>query len=90
LFRAFQAETKIAPPRLKIPYAAARMVGRLQRWRAELFGVEPELTDEIVRIYAREWAYSSARAQAELGYRITPLESGVAKTTSWLRERGLL
>jgi farnesol dehydrogenase len=90
LFRAFQAETKIPPPRLKIPYAAARMVGRLQRWRAELFGVEPELTDEIVRIYAHEWAYSSARAQAELGYRITPLESGIAKTTSWLRERGLL
>jgi farnesol dehydrogenase len=90
LFAAFQAETGIAPPKLKIPYGVARIVGRLQRWRAELFGVEPELTDEVVRIYAHEWAYSSARAEAELGYRVTPLREGIAKTVAWLRERGVL
>ncbi len=90
LFVAFQAETGIAPPKIKIPYAVARLVGRLQRWRAELFGVEPELTDEVVRIYAREWAYSSARAEADLGYRVTPLAQGVAKTAAWLRASGLL
>jgi nucleoside-diphosphate-sugar epimerase len=90
LFAAFQAETGIAPPTRKIPYAVARMVGRFQRWRAELFGVEPELTDEIVRIYAHEWAYSSARAEAELGYSVTPLRDGVARTVAWLRERGAL
>ena len=90
LFAAFQVETGIAPPELKIPYAVARIVGRLQRWRAELFGVEPELTDEVVRIYAHEWMYSSARAETELGYRITPLTEGVAKTVAWLRGRGAL
>jgi farnesol dehydrogenase len=90
LFAAFQAETGIAPPKLKIPYVVARFAGRLERWRAELFGIEPELTDEIVRIYAHEWTYSSARAEAELGYRITPFREGVAKTVAWLRERGAL
>jgi farnesol dehydrogenase len=90
LFQAFQAATGIAPPKLKIPYGVARMVGRFQRWGAELLGVEPELTDEVVRIYAREWAYTSKRAEAELGYRITPLEVGVAKTVSWLREHGAI
>jgi farnesol dehydrogenase len=90
LFAAFESATGIGAPKLKIPYGVARAVGRLQRWRAELFGVEPELTDEIVRIYAHEWAYSSARAEAELGYRITPLREGVATTVAWLRERGLL
>jgi len=90
LFAAFQAETGIAPPKIKIPYAVARIAGRLQRWRAELFGVPPELTDEVVRIYAHEWAYSSARAEAELGYRITPLREGVAQTVAWLCERGML
>jgi farnesol dehydrogenase len=90
LFAAFEAETGIAAPRMKIPYAAARLAGRLQRWRAELLGVEPELTDEVVRIYAHEWAYSSARAEAELHYRVTPLREGVARTVAWLRERGLL
>jgi NAD+-dependent farnesol dehydrogenase len=90
LFGAFQAETGIAPPRREIPYAVARLAGRLQRWRAELFGIEPELTDEIVRIYAHEWTYSSARAEAELGYHVTPLREGIAKTVAWLRERGAL
>ncbi len=90
IFVAFQDETGIAPPKLKIPYAIAGLVGRLERWRAELFGIEPEVTDEVVRIYACEWAYSSARAEAELGYRITPLRVGVAKTVAWLRERGAL
>jgi len=90
LFAAFEAETGIAPPKMKIPYALARFAGRLERWRAELFGVEPEVTDEIVRIYAHEWAYSSARAEAELGYAITPLRDGIAKTVAWLREYGAL
>jgi dihydroflavonol-4-reductase len=90
LFAAFQAETGIAPPKLKIPYAVARFAGRLERWRAEVFGIEPELTDEIVRIYAHDWMYSSARAEAELGYRTTPLADGVAKTVAWLRELGAL
>ncbi len=90
LFAAFQKETGIAPPRIKIPYAVARMVGRFQRWRAEIFGVEPELTDEVVRIYAREWSYSSDRAIRELSYHTTPLEEGVAKTVAWLRAQGEL
>jgi farnesol dehydrogenase len=87
LFAIFEAETGIAPPKRKIPYAAARLVGRLQRWRAEMFGIEPELTDEIVRIYAREWAYSSKRAERDLGYHVTTLEAGIAKTVAWLREK---
>ena len=90
LFAAFEAETGIAPPKRKIPYAIARIAGRLQRWRAELFDVEPELTDQVVRIYAHEWAYTSARAEAELGYRVTPLREGIARTVAWMRERGLL
>jgi farnesol dehydrogenase len=90
LFAEFQAATGIKAPRVKIPYVAARAVGRLQRWRADLFGIEPELTDEIVRIYAHEWAYSSARAESELGYHVTPLREGIAKTVAWLRASGLL
>jgi farnesol dehydrogenase len=90
LFAAFEAATGIAPPKRKIPYAVAGIIGKLQRWRAELFGVEPELTDEIVRIYAREWAYSSKKAERELGYHVTPLAEGIAKTAAWLRERGEL
>jgi nucleoside-diphosphate-sugar epimerase len=70
----------------KIPYALAHMVGRWQRIRARLTGKEPELTDEEVRIYRREWAYSSQRAVHDLGYKITPLEEGVSRMIAWMRQ----
>jgi len=90
LFRAFEAAAGVAPPKVRIPYAVAGLIGRMQRWRAELFGTPPELTDQIVRIYRREWAYSSALAERELGYKITPLHEGIAQTVAWLRDRGEL
>ena len=90
LFNIFEKETGIAPPKLRIPYWAGRLVGRLQRLRADLTGKEPELTDEVVRIYAHEWAYASAKATRDLAYTITPLEQGIAKTVAWLRDQGEL
>lgn len=77
--------TGVEPPSRRIPYAAARAVGWMQRMRAELTGREPELTDEVARVYEREWAYDSGRAIAELGYAITPLEEGLRRTIDWLR-----
>lgn len=90
LFAVFAAETGIRAPRLVIPYGVASLVGLLQRKRADWFGIEPELTDEVVGVYRHEWAYDSSRAVGELGYRITPLEEGIARTVAWLRGTGAL
>lgn len=73
--------------RRRIPFWAAEMIGRLQRWRAVCFGIPPTLTDGVVRVYRHEWAYSSRKAEQELGYRITPLREGVRATVNWLRAR---
>lgn len=78
--------TGIPPPGRRIPYALAEMVGRMQRWRAGLTGREPEITDEVVRIYRHEWAYSSVKARRELGYTITPFSRGMEATVRSLRE----
>ena len=77
--------TGIAPPKMRIPYVLAGMVGRAQRWRAHLTGKEPEITDEVVRVYRREWAYDSSRAMKEIGYTMTPLQEGLRMTIEWLR-----
>lgn len=90
LFAAFQRSSGVAAPRRRIPFAVAGLIGKLQRWRAELLGIEPELTDEVVGVYRREWAYSSAKAQSELDYRITPFDEAVGRTVAWLREIGEL
>jgi farnesol dehydrogenase len=83
-------QTGIAPPKKRIPYALAGAVGWAQRLRANLTGHEPEITDEVVRIYRREWAYDSSRAIADLGYTITPLEEGLKRTVGWLRSEGVV
>ena len=90
LFQAFQAATGIRPPRLRIPYKVAEVAGLFMRWGAELTGMEPILTDEVARIYRREWACSSQRAVDDLGYHVTSLEDGVAGTVAWLRGMGRL
>ena len=90
LFEAFQAVSGVAPPKRKIPFWAATMIGKLQRWRAELLNWEPELTDAVVGIYRHEWAYTSEKAQRELGYRVTPFDEAVERTVAWLRETGEL
>jgi len=90
LFDAFESASGVAPPRRTIPIAAAVLIGKLQRWRAELFGTEPELTDEVVGIYKHEWAYSSDKAQRELDYHITPFDEALTRTVDWLRKTGEL
>ncbi len=90
LFDVFQAATGVAPPTRRIPFWAANLIGKAQRWRAELLNIEPELTDEVVGIYRHEWAYRSDKAVAELGYRVTPFAEAVARTVAWLREGGEL
>lgn len=90
LFEVFERCTGIRPPRRTIPFWLASAIGKIQRWRAELTGIEPELTDEVVGVYRHEWAYTSARAERDLGYRITPFEDALASTVAWLRDTGEL
>jgi len=82
--------TGVRPPRLHIPYAAAWTMG-LGMWGwAELTGQEPKLTHQVVNVFRNHWAYSSAKAERELGYRVRPLREGLALTLDWLRRSGRL
>lgn len=78
----------LPPPRLHVPFAAATVMGALMLAWAELTGHLPLLTPAVVRTLKENWAYSSAKAERELGYRITPLEEGLRRTIEWLRAAG--
>jgi nucleoside-diphosphate-sugar epimerase len=56
----------------------------LQKKRAAWLGIYPQITPEWVRVFLTDWAYSSAKAQRELGYQITPIEAAVRQTYEWL------
>jgi farnesol dehydrogenase len=78
----------VAPPKLHVPFAAASALGALLLLWAELTGHPPLLTPAVVSTFKEHWAYSSAKAERELGYRITPLEEGLRRTIDWLRAAG--
>jgi len=84
-FATLQEVSGLRPPRWHVPYAAASLLGRAMLAWAELTGHPPLLTHEVVGVFREHWAYSSARAERELGYRPTPLREGLRRTVDWLR-----
>ncbi len=75
-------------PRRRLPDSLAKAAGAVQKSWARLRGTTPQLTPDLVEIYRHDWAYSSARAAADLGYRWRSLEEGLAGTLQWLEETG--
>ena len=67
------------------PTRRRRALGRMLWAWAELTGAEPLLTHEVVDVFREHWAYTSAKAERELGYRPTPLRDGLRRTLDWLR-----
>jgi nucleoside-diphosphate-sugar epimerase len=57
----------------------------LLKQRAQWLGIYPQITPDWVRLFLADWAYTSAKAQRELGYTITPLKEAVQKTYNWLQ-----
>ncbi len=75
-------------PRRRMPDGLAKAAGALQKGWARLTGGTPQLTPDLVEIYRHDWAYSSARAEADLGYRCRPFAEGLGATLAWLEETG--
>lgn len=72
----------------KLPFGLARIIGRGMWMWAEITGKMPDLTHEAVGIFEKNWAYRSGKAASELGYRVRPLEEGIATTVDWLVAEG--
>ena len=49
-----------------------------------LLGGTPQLTTGTLEILLHDWPLDSSESEAELGYRITPLQIGVGRIVTWL------
>ncbi len=80
--------TGVPVPTRRLPDGLAKALGAVQKAYARATGGTPALTPDLVEVYRHDWAYSSARARAALGYAPRPLAQGLGETVAWLRESG--
>ena len=90
LFARLGELTGVPAPRRHIPYGVARALGFGMWCWAELTGHPPQLTHQVVDVFREHWAYSPAKAEAELGYKPRSLKEGLQQTVAWLKDRGLV
>lgn len=70
---------------LHIPAWIAMIIAQIQLLVAIIFRKYPLITPKWIRIFLMNWAFSSDKAQKELGYTFTPFKQGIEKTIEWLR-----
>ena len=76
------------PPRVKLPYGALYPVALASEALAHVAGVEPLVTRDILAMAKKKMFFSSAKAQAELGYTWRPAREAVADAVAWFRAQG--
>ncbi len=78
------------PPRIRLPIAAVWPASLAMEVGARLFGIEPRVTRDYLRMARKKMFYSSARAAAELGYAPRPVRIAIADALAWFRAAGML
>ena len=85
-YRLIGEQAGIAIPKRRMPDWLASASGAAMKLGARLTGGVPRLTPDLVEIYRHDWAYSSACAEKELGYRPRSFADGLRPTLAWLKE----
>jgi dihydroflavonol-4-reductase len=77
-------------PWLQLPHAAVLPVAYAAEAWARVTGVAPNVTVDGVKLARHRMYFSSARAEAELGYRARPAREALADAIQWFRDNGYL
>ncbi len=78
------------PPFLSIPRRAVYPLALGAEIWAHISGREPFVTIDGLRMAAKKMYFSSAKAQAELGYQFQPVEQALRDAIDWFRIQGYL
>lgn len=88
LFRMVATLAGVKPPRIKLKQSWLYPVAVGSEWLARGFGVEPRVTRETLAMSRKLMYFSSAKAEAELGYDPRPARVAVADAIQWFRAHG--
>jgi dihydroflavonol-4-reductase len=78
------------PPKVKLPRGPLYPLAVLAELGGRVTGREPFLTLDALRMSAHHMYYSSARAEAELGYSARPYRAALAEALDWFRAAGMI
>jgi dihydroflavonol-4-reductase len=78
------------PPKLRLPGALLWPVALGFEAAARLGGITPLVTRDHLRMARKKMFFSSARAQAELGYAPRPAREAVRDAVAWFRAQGMV
>jgi dihydroflavonol-4-reductase len=90
IFERFAKATGVPPPKRKLPYTAAAVMGRFgDLW--ERLGGNPTVTTVRVRYaFTERFIFSSAKAAAELGHTVSPIDDAIRDAVEWFRAHSML
>jgi len=78
------------PPRFNIPRRAIYPIAFFAEAAARVTGREPFVTLDGLRMSAHRMAFSSAKAERELGYTSRPYGEALSEAVAWFRQQGYL
>ncbi len=78
------------PPRLRLPHGLVLPIAFAAEAVSRVTGREPFVTVDGLRMARKKMFFSSAKAEAALGYRARPAETALADAVAWFRQAGYL
>ncbi len=76
------------PPQKQTSMALLRLIAFAADFASRFTGKAPPITPEMASLMSRQVSTASAKAQRELGYRITPLKDMVKDCYDWMAAEG--
>lgn len=78
------------PPRLRLPHGLVLPIAYAAESISRVTGREPFVTVDGLRMARKKMFFSSAKAEAALGYRARPAKAALADAVAWFRKTGYL
>jgi len=89
-FRLVAGIAGVKPPRLKLPYGIALLLGHMFEVQARITKKPPVVSVSQVRIGKMGEHFDNSKAVNELGLQLTPLGETIEKTVRWFTENGYI
>jgi len=78
----------VEPPKMKLPYSLALLIGYGYQFVSSITKKLPVLTAPMVRSGSRYAYFDSSKAVSELGFPQTPIKTTIEKAVNWFKENG--